>query len=141
MAGKRGRRSVASGGDAWPHALAIAPLSAPRTQRCGRWVWCVPMGLGRRPNVMAGMQTGVAPLPRATAVGTEGPHADWEASSSRSGGRLRCEGETREPTRQCTSIRRGSRSVALNLHSGGGEKTRIIVIAFSLFLPTFWILP
>eukprot|EP00964_Phaeocystis_antarctica_P165053 scaffold144331_cov148-Phaeocystis_antarctica.AAC.1 len=26
------------GCDARPHALAIAPLNAPRTQRCGRWV-------------------------------------------------------------------------------------------------------
>jgi hypothetical protein len=45
------------------------------------------------------------PLPPATAVWEpRGPHADWEASSSRSGGRLRCEGEARGPTWQCTSI-------------------------------------
>jgi len=83
------------GRDARPHALALAPLNAPRTQRFGRWVWCVPMQ-ARRPNVMAGMQTGVAPCP-ATAVGTEGrtPLGRLVAAARR---RLRCEGEGRELT-------------------------------------------
>ena len=69
LARRLGHRRVGKGaalgrdrGDARPHALAIAPLNAPRTQRWGRWVWCVPMGvLARRPNVMPGMQTGGAP--------------------------------------------------------------------------------
>ena len=64
------------GRDARPHVFAIAPLNAPRTQRWGRRVWCVPMGvLARRPNVIPGMQTGGALAAPATALGVEG-HTD-----------------------------------------------------------------
>ena len=61
------------GRDARPHALAIAPLNAPRTQRWRRRVWCVP-------NVCAGSPAQChawAPLPRPRrSVARRHPYSD-----------------------------------------------------------------
>ena len=77
--GNWGRRSVAIGEGRGRGTAARArnpPLfSAPCTQRCGHRVWCVcvcQMLLSRRPNVMAGMQTGDALAAPPQCCGNEG---------------------------------------------------------------------
>ena len=91
------------GGDARPHALAIAPLNAPRTQRWGRWVWCVPMHAGSPcSNTVPGVLMSVPLAAPSNGAGSRGPRGSEGVAAARR--ERACEGECGELTQHTAPL-------------------------------------